>query len=67
MKLHTAGPELAGIYRDRILRRGRAWLGASSACFSCIKGSGHDRLPSEEAPRDLPAGKQEEKQVVHLR
>ena len=43
MKLHTAGPELAGIFRDRILRRGRAWPGASSACFSCIKGSGRDR------------------------
>jgi len=42
MKLHTAGPELAGIFRDRILRRGRAWPGAS-ACFSCIKGSGRDR------------------------
>ena len=50
MKLHTAGPELAGIFRDRIPRRGRAWPGASSACFSGIKGSGRDRLPSEEGP-----------------
>jgi len=50
MKLHTASPELAGIFRDRILRRGRAWPGASSACFSGIKGSGRDRLPSEEGP-----------------
>ena len=50
MKLHTAGPELAGIFRDRILRRGRAWPGASSACFSCIKGSGRARLPFGRGP-----------------